>query len=86
MLLDRIVEVGLCILDILGNLGQIRQLQRRSISLDNLHQVHTVEMKLIVFNVKFFCGEIKGLLDEINVLVHGKWGNGLKTSRKNCGL
>jgi hypothetical protein len=78
-----ILEVGLRMLDILRNFGEIGQLQGSTISFYDLHQVYPVEVKLVVFYSKFFGWKIKGLLDQINVSIHlPKWAKDVNKAAK----
>jgi len=70
MRLYGIVKKCLGILDILGDLRQVAKLQRRSVSINDLHQVYPVKMKFVLLYGEFFRWKIEGLLDKINVLVH----------------
>jgi hypothetical protein len=83
MRLHRILEVGLRVLDIFRNFGQIGQLQGSTIGFYDLHQVYPVEVKLVVFHRKLFGWKIKGLLDQINVSIHlPKWAKDVNKGAK----
>jgi len=81
--LHRIFEVGLRVLDIFRNFGQIGQLQGSTIGFYDFHQVYPVEVKLVIFHGKLFGWKIKGLLDQINVSVHlPKWTKDVNKAAK----
>jgi hypothetical protein len=68
--LHRITKIGFGILDAFRNLRQIGQFEWCAVSFDDLHQIDSVEKELIVLDMELFSGEIKRLLDQVNVSVH----------------
>lgn len=70
MRLYGVVEKCLGVLDIFRDLRQVGKLEWCTVGSYDLHQVYTVEMKLILLNRKFLGREIERLLDKIYVLVH----------------
>ena len=61
------VEQALGLLYLLADAGQIRNFQRRSILLNDVHKRNAVEVELIVEHTKFILWKIKRLLDEVDV-------------------
>ena len=62
------IEPSSGLLDILGYLRQIRDFQRCSILLDNIHQGHTIEYQFVIFNFKLLLRKFVSLRNQINVL------------------
>src|SRR5690606_17528046 len=70
VLLYSIVEISLRILYVLTDLGQISQLQRSAVGINNLHQINPIEMEVVVLHLKFPRRKVKGLLDQVNIFIH----------------
>jgi len=81
--LHGITEIGLGMLNIFRNFGQVGKFQGSAIGLYDLHQVYPVEVKLVIRYSKFFGWKIKGLLDQINVSIHlPKWAKRVNKAAK----
>ena len=81
--LHRIPEEGLRMLNVFRNFGQIGKLQWSTIGFYDLHQVDSVEVKLLVFHRKLFGWKIKGLLNQIDVSIHlPKWAKDCNKAAK----
>ncbi len=75
----RHVEHAFGTVDLLRNLRQVGDLERRAVLLDELHQRNVVELQLPLLHRELVLGKIEGLFDQIDVLVfHGvRFVNGL---------
>ena len=69
MLLEGIGEHGLRLVDLHADLGQIGQLKRGTILVDQVFQVEPVELEISVLGFEAFLGEVECLLDQIGVRV-----------------
>ena len=59
------------LIDLLADLGQIGQLHRRSIFVNQRFQIEAIKLQVIVFDVESFLREVKGLRHQIGVrIVH----------------
>ena len=65
----RHVEHALGPVDLLGDLRQVGDLERRAVLLDELHQRNVVELQLPLLHRELVLGKIEGLFDQIDVLV-----------------
>ena len=55
--------------DLIANLGQIRQLQRSAVLVDQGFQIDAIEFKIIVFDFETFLREVKGLRHQVGVRI-----------------
>ena len=68
----RHIEQHLGLLDLLADLGQIRNLERSAVLLDDVHQVDPVPQQIVSIEFELVLGPFKGLLDQVGVFVaHG---------------
>ncbi len=65
----RHVEHALGTVDLLRYLGQIGDLQRRSVLLDNVHQRHAVKIEFVVLYGELILRKLERLFDKVDVLV-----------------
>ena len=63
------LEQALGALDLGGDLRQIRQLQRRAVTIDDFHQIDVVEHQIPVDDHEFILREVERLFDQVDVLV-----------------
>jgi hypothetical protein len=81
--LHGITEIGLGMLNVFRNFGQVGKLQGSTIGFYDLHQIYPVEVQLVVFYREFLGWKIKGLLDQINVSIHlPKWSKRVNKAAK----
>jgi hypothetical protein len=66
-------EPFFCLLNIVGDLWQVGELQWASVLFDQAVKVYPVEEKMVVFEGVFFLREIIGLIDKINVFGFHQW-------------
>ena len=69
VLCDGNVENPFRFLNLQADLGQVGNLERRSVLLDDIHEVDAVEVEVMVNNFKSFLGEVKSLFYEVAVCV-----------------
>ena len=77
----RHVEHALGSVDLLRDLGQVGDLERRAVLLDQFHERNVVEVQLVVLARELVLREIERLFDQVNVLVfHGSfvWVSGIR--------
>ena len=77
----RHVEHALGSVDLLRDLGQVGDLERRAVLLDQFHERNVVEVQLVVLDRELVLREIERLFDQVNVLVfHGSfvWVSGIR--------
>ena len=77
----RHVEHALGSVDLLRDLGQVGDLERRAVLFDQLHERNVVEEQLAVLDRELVLREIERLFDQVNVLVfHGSfvWVSGIR--------
>jgi hypothetical protein len=67
VLLEGLGEVGTGLIDLLADLGQVGDAQRRAVLLDDLHQRQIVPGELFVHELELILGEVEGLLDQVDV-------------------
>ena len=63
------LEQTLGTLDLGGNLGKVRNLERSAVLLDDIHEVDVIEQQIAVCHHKFVLREIEGLVNKVDVLV-----------------
>ena len=61
------VKQALGFLNLLADARQVRNFQRRSILLDDVHKRNAIEVQLVVEHTKLILRKIKRLLDEVDV-------------------
>jgi hypothetical protein len=69
MLFDGGSEHLLGLIDLAPDLGQIRQLHRSAVLVDQGFQIDSIELKIVVFDFETFLREIKGLRHQVGVCV-----------------
>ena len=57
------------LVDLIADLGQIRQLQRSAVLVDQGFQIDAIKLKIVVFDFETFLREIKGLRHQVGVCV-----------------
>jgi len=57
----------LCFVDLHPDLRQIRQLQRRTVFVDQRFEIDPIELKIAVVDFETLLGEIEGLFHQIGV-------------------
>lgn len=73
---DRPVEDIFCFFDLRSDPGQIGQFQGGAILLDEMHHRKVMEGQIPVLNVKSLLWKIKGLIDQVEILVFHRAGAG----------
>jgi hypothetical protein len=69
VLFDRGRKHLLRFVDLVTDLGQIRQLQRRAVFVDQGFNIDPIELKIVVFDFETILREVKGLRDEVAVRI-----------------
>jgi hypothetical protein len=69
VLLDRGRKHLLRLVDLITDLGQIRQLQRSAVFVDQGFYIDPIELKIVVFDFETILREVKGLRDEVAVRI-----------------
>jgi hypothetical protein len=69
MLFDGIIKHLLCLRNLLPDLWKVSQLEWRTILINQLFDVKSVESEVVVLNVNLWLRKIKRLMDEIGVSI-----------------
>ena len=64
---DGHVENPFCFLNLRADFGQVTDLQRGAVLLDDFHQVDPIKVQVVVYHFKSFLGKIEGLLNQVTV-------------------
>ena len=64
---DGNVEYSFGFLNLRADFGQVTDLQRGAVLLDDFHQVDPVKVQVVVNHFESFLGKIEGLLDQVTV-------------------
>ena len=65
----RHVEHALGTVDLLRDLGQVGDLERCAVLLDQFHERNVVEVEFVILHRKFILWELERLFDKVDVLV-----------------